>query len=259
MDPRNTADRTHHGRRGDERVSEADYPTLARGLATLGITLTTHQWEQLDYYTGRLLEQNNRINLTGAHTREELEVRHLLDSFTVAPLLPANGATVADIGSGGGLPAIPLAILRQDLVFTLFEATGKKALFLTAVSEDLGLDHVRIINQRVELMGQTWEHRQRYDTVVARAVAELPILVELMLPLNRLMGTSIAMKKGDLDYEIARARRAIHVCGGELVGVQPAQGHELLADHQLIVLEKVAAALARYPRRPGVPQRQPIL
>ncbi len=118
---------------------------------------------------------------------------------------------------------------------------------------------MRVINQRVELMGQTWEHRQRYDTVIARAVAELRILVELMLPLNRLMGTSIAMKKGNLDQEIARARRAIRVCGGELVSVQPVQCHDLLPDHQLIVLEKVAATPARYPRRPGVPQRQPIL
>ncbi|MCL4508745.1 MAG: 16S rRNA (guanine(527)-N(7))-methyltransferase RsmG [Chloroflexi bacterium] len=238
-------------------MAESLYPTLVQTLPRLGIQFSTSQWETLDGFVRLLLERNAQVNLTGADSREELEVRHLLDSFTVAPLLPDDGSVI-DIGSGGGLPALPLAIFRPSLSFTLVEATGKKAQFIAATAQALGLPNVRVVNQRAEILGQSWEYRQRFDLVLARAIASLPVLAELMLPFARLLGTAVAMKKGAVDEEIAAARKAISVCGGELQAVQSIAVSELLPDHQLIVLEKVGATPSRYPRRPGIPQRQPI-
>jgi 16S rRNA (guanine527-N7)-methyltransferase len=237
-------------------------PLLRAGAGRLGLTPTGEQFALLQRYAELLLDYNQRVNLTGAKDMAELEVRHLLDSLTVAPHFPEASATVPttviDVGSGGGMPGIPLAIVRPDLPFTLLDSVGKKTLFLEQTVAALGLGNVAVVNTRAELAAQTWDYRQRFTIVVSRAVADLPLLIELTVPFLKLLGRAILMKKGDLAEEIARSRRALRTMGGDLVEIAPSPLPDLLPEHQLVIVEKTRPTNSQYPRRPGIPERRPL-
>jgi len=240
-------------------MSDAALPRLRAGAERLGLTLSDAQVELLRHYGERLLEHNTRINVTGAADLAELEVRHLLDSLTVVPRLPEGTTTLIDVGSGGGLPGIPLAIARPELAVTLLDSVGKKASVMEAIVRELGLANVEVVTQRAELAAQTWEYRQRFQVAVARAVADLPVLLELTLPFVRQLGRAIYFKKGDIDAELARSRRALRSLGGEFIEAAPPPLPDLLPGHQLVVVEKIAPTKAPFPRRPGIPERRPLV
>ncbi len=233
---------------------------LNDGLARLGFPLSEQQLVSLRKYADLLLQTNQRVNLTGAADLDELEVRHLLDSLTVLPHLSADPLSLIDVGSGGGLPGIPIAIARPDITVTLLDSVGKKTGFLEEARSELGLQNVTVVTNRAELAGQMWEHRQRYHVAIARAVAETPVLLELTLPFVRLLGRALLMKKtAPLDEELARSRRALRSLGGELVGVAPVPLPDLLPEHAIVIFEKLRPTHADYPRRPGIPERRPLV
>lgn len=239
-------------------VTGATLPLLRAGARQLGLVMSDAQVGQLFDYAELLLDHNQRVNLTGAKDLEELEVRHLLDSLTVAPHLPEAPATVIDVGSGGGMPGIPLAIVRPDLQFTLLDSVGKKTAYLEQSVATLGLANVAVINTRAELAAQTWDYRQRFTIAVSRAVAELPLLIELTVPFLKLLGRAILMKKGDIAEEVARSRRSLRTMGGDIVEVAASPLPDLLPEHQLIIIEKTRPTNSLYPRRPGIPERRPL-
>lgn len=239
-------------------VTETNLPRLRAGAERLGLVVSEAQMGLLLRYAQLLLDYNQRVNLTGARDLDELEVRHLLDSLTVAPHLPEGPATVIDVGSGGGMPGLPLAIVRPDLQFTLLDSVGKKAAFLEQTVATLGLDNIAVVNARAELAAQTWDYRQRFHVAVSRAVAELPLLIELTIPFLRLLGRAILMKKGDVAEEVARARRSLRTMGGDIVEVAASPLPDLLPEHQLVIIEKTRPTQAQYPRRPGIPERRPL-
>lgn len=235
---------------------------LRTGAGRLGLAPSEQQFALLQRYAELLLDSNQRVNLTGAHDLAELEVRHLLDSLTVAPHLPEASATlpanVIDVGSGGGMPGIPLAIVRPDLAITLLDSVGKKTLFLEQTVAALGLANVAVVNTRAELAAQAWDYRQRFTIAVSRAVADLPLLIELTVPFLKLLGRAILMKKGDIAEEIARSRRALRTMGGDIVEVTESPLPDLLPAHQLVIVEKTRPTNSQYPRRPGIPERRPL-
>lgn len=239
-----------------------DLPLLRAGAARLGLRPTEDQFALLLRYAELLLDYNQRVNLTGAQDLAELEVRHLLDSLTVAPHLPEAGiatpSTVIDVGSGGGMPGIPLAIVRPDLQYTLLDSVGKKTLFLEQTVATLGLPNVAVVNTRAELAAQTWDYRQRFTIAVSRAVASLPLLIELTVPFLKLLGRAILMKKGDIAEEVARSRRALRSMGGDIIEVAGSPLPDLLPEHQLVIIEKTRPTNSQYPRRPGIPERRPL-
>jgi 16S rRNA (guanine527-N7)-methyltransferase len=173
--------------------------------------------------------------------------------------LPETSGAVIDVGSGGGMPGLPLAIARPDLPFTLLESVGKKSTFLQQAADELRLPNVAVVTMRAELAAQAWDYRQRFSVAIARAVADLPVLLELTVPFLRLLGRAILMKKGAVDEEIARSRRALRAMGGELVEVIETPLPDLLPEHKLIVVEKTRPTHAQYPRRPGIPERRPLV
>lgn len=162
---------------------------------------------------------------------------------------------VVDVGSGGGLPGLPLKIALPRLEMTLVEADGRKAAFLTHACARLGLDGVAIVNRRAEEAGREPELRESFDVAVARALAPLPALVELCLPFVRVGGRLLAQKTRDEDPEAAR--RAIELLGGEPARILPAPSR-LRSAGVIVVVEKISATPAAYPRRPGVPTRRPL-
>lgn len=220
----------------------------------LAVAVSDVQQARLGKYLELLFLANAQFNLTSVGSVEEAWSRHVLDSLSLCPALAdlAPGQLVLDVGSGGGLPGIPVAIMRPDLVVTLLEATGKKAAFLRETAEALQLSNVQVVNERAEDYGQG-AMRERYQAVTARALSRLPTLLELTLPALEVGGRLLAIKGQQADDEVLEAKRALMVLGGKVVS-------STRTDTGTVVrVDKVAATPARYPRRAGEPKRAPIL
>ena len=201
------------------------------------------------------------FNVTSLRDPEAIEQRHIDESLAVLHVLEAagrlpSGARLIDVGSGGGLPGIPLAIARPDLSVTLLEATGKKAAFLNQAARDLNLHNTRVLTARAEEAAHLPAEREAYDVATARAVAPLATLVELALPFVRVGGALAAVKGSHADEEIAAAGVALRRCGGGAVEV-----HDLTADTptlRLLIVPKVAPSPDELPRRAVIPANRPL-
>jgi 16S rRNA (guanine527-N7)-methyltransferase len=230
----------------------------AEAREVVGLELTPEQLAALSAYAALLREWNERFNLTSITDEEGMRVKHFLDSLTVLKALPAGALRVADVGTGAGFPGLPLKIARPELRLTLIEATGKKVTFLEAVVVALKLRDVTVVKARAEEVGQDPLHREQYDWVLARAVAELPVLLEYTLPLARVGGGVVAQKGENAAAEAEAARGAARSLGGRLRSLVPIHLPGLAELRYLVVYDKVAATPKPYPRRPGVPSKAPI-
>lgn len=234
---------------------------LKSGAQNLGINLTPLQLRQFEDYYRLLIDWNKRINLTSITDYEEVQIKHFLDSLTVTSNDSArwgDGLRVIDIGTGAGLPGVPLKITFLDIKLTLLEAAVKKTKFLEKVVDTLGLKGVEIVAERAEAAAHDIKHRESYDIVLSRAVAALPALAELMLPFCNIGGICIVQKKGDISEEIKQAEKAISIMGGKLRGVKAVELKELDDNRWLVILDKIGLTPAKYPRRPGMPEKRPI-
>lgn len=232
---------------------------LKAGAKKLGLELTQAQLEQFETYYHELVDWNQKINLTAITDYGEVQLKHFLDSLTVTlAWQPAKGNAVIDVGTGAGMPGIPLKIVFPSIKLVLLEATAKKVSFLHHIKEKLGLNDVEIIVGRAEEVAHVAQYRERFDLVLSRAVAPLPALVELTLPFCATGGSFIAQKKGSIDDEIGRADKAIKLLGGRLSGVKKIELNEFADERHLIVIDKISPTPERYPRRPGVPGKRPL-
>ena len=237
----------------------SDWTEFSQSAEWLGVSLTAHQLAQFAQYQALLLEWNERMNLTAVRQPAEIRVRHFLDALSCARIMGnLNGRSLIDVGTGAGFPGLPLKILFPQLKLTLVESVAKKGQFLLAVIEALALDKVTVLTERAELLGQSPQHRQQYDWAVARAVAELRVLAEYLLPLCRVGGKILAQKGEGVHEEIENAVDAIKLLGG----LTPELGEVTLPEreqvHYLVMVEKVADTPAKYPRRVGVPSKRPL-
>ena len=236
---------------------------LKSGAAKLGLYLSQRQLEQFHIYYQELVDWNQRINLTSITGYEEVQVMHFLDSLTVNLALGQSiiggGFRVIDVGTGAGLPGVPLKILFPDIKLVLLESTAKKAEFLRHLERRLELDNVEIVAGRAEDAAHETRYREKFDLALSRAVAPLPALVELTLPFCAVGGSVVAQKKGDIDIEIKMAARAINRLGGELQEVMAVDMEEFPDRRRLVIIDKVTHTLPQYPRRPGMPAKRPIV
>jgi 16S rRNA (guanine527-N7)-methyltransferase len=212
----------------------------------------------IDDHVRLLLAWNAAINLTAIRAPAEIAVRHVVDSLAAVPILRERRiATILDLGSGGGYPGIPLAVVLSLERTLLVESVGKKAAFLRTVVEATGIaGRVRVEGARVEALGRDPVHRERWPAVTARAVGALAELVELSFPLLRPGGRLIAWKRKDLDAEIEAARRAVTELGGGQIEVHPVTP-AALADHRIVIVTKRGRTSAAYPRDPASRRRRP--
>ena len=211
-----------------------------------GLELSEQQREKLARFLDLLLEANTRMNLTRITDRAEADVQHVGDALTVLPFLPAGQVRLVDVGAGGGIPGIPLAIARPDATVLLVESTKKKAAFLRQAIEALGLMNVSVSEWRAEDVGHS-NNRESFDIAVARAVATLPWLAEWLLPLVRKGGKMLAMKGPKVADELPVAKKPIQLAGGGEATIHPVSlpGTE----HRVIVeIPKVARSDTRLPR-----------
>ena len=214
----------------------------------------------VERYVALLLVANARLNLTRVVEPQAIARTHLLDALAALPLLDAWAADrIVDLGSGGGVPAIPLALARPEIAWTLVDSVGKKASALREMVEALGLAGVTVVAERAEEVGRDPRHRERYDLVTARAFAALPVLAELSMPLLHVGGRLLAWKGplSERDDELQRGRKAL----GEVGAGRPRMvesGVSALGGHTFVVAPKERPTPARFPRRPGEPARRPL-
>lgn len=228
-------------------------------LSLLGIRLTAGQVEQFRRLEQDLLEWNARFNLTAIRDSEAVRSKHFLDSLSCwLALREAPPGRLIDVGTGAGFPGIPLKILQPGLRLSLVESVGKKAEFCRHAVQSLHLEKVDVIQARAEEVGQSAAQREQYDWAVARAVAEMPVLVEYLLPLVRVGGRVLAQKGESGPAEAHASEKALLLLGGRLRQIIPVALPGIAEDRYLIVIDKVAATPESYPRRPGVPTRKPL-
>jgi 16S rRNA (guanine527-N7)-methyltransferase len=229
-------------------------------LEAIGVVVTDDQLQQLASYLHIMLQTNKQFNLTAIKEPDEAWKRHIVDSLTLVPGLiewPAH-TTLIDVGTGGGLPGIPIAIVLPHLKVTLLETTGKKAKFCQQVSETIGLKNIVVINNRAETLGQNKLYREKFDIAVSRAVGPMRVLLEYMLPLVKVGGWMYALKGPALEQELEDAGDALAMLGaGEIVAVEAYP--ENFDNHSVVVgVEKADHTPKEYPRLPGMPKQQPL-
>ena len=233
---------------------------LAARAAEAGIPLTAEQIGQFSVYHEMLLDWNTRMNLTALTAPEDVAVKHIIDSLTAYDAALFDGArTLIDVGTGAGLPGIPLAVYVPHLTVTLLDALNKRVRFLTEVTAAMGLQNVRCIHARAEEAAQTAEHRAAYDIAMSRAVARLPVLLEYTLPFVRVGGTLLALKGRAYAEEQKEARRAAEVLGGSRITARPVHLPGLDDVRAILTVTKERQTPAAYPRGGGAPTRRPIV
>ena len=235
---------------------------FAAALAAQGIELSTKQREQFAEYYRYLISENEKMNLTAITAAPEVYLKHFYDS--IMPLLPlkdlrTDALTLCDVGAGAGFPSLPMKILNPQLRVTIVDSLQKRIDFLDRLCKRLHLEDVELVHDRAETFGgKKSPYRERFDLVTARAVAALPVLAELCLPLVKVGGRFVALKATHAPNELAASTQALTTLGGKLD--QDYLLHLPLADEvrHILVIDKVAVTPKKYPRKPGTPAKQPI-
>ena len=232
-------------------------PEFLKLLGSLGVDLTDQKIQQLQAYLSFIHETNKRMNLTAVQDRNEMWIRHLLDSLTLVPFLQETG-NVMDVGSGAGLPGIPLAIAEPNLLFVLVESTKKKAAFLKRAVEELGLSNVQVVEERAEVIGHDPTHREKYDVATGRALGRLPVFLELTAPFVRVGGKVLAMKGRNVSDEIEDSSYALtqlRLVRPTLYPALPEKNYPAC----IVSCVKSKKTPLRYPRSSGTPKKIPLL
>jgi 16S rRNA (guanine527-N7)-methyltransferase len=226
----------------------------------LKINLTNIQIDAFDRYREELIMWNQKMNLTSISAPEDIEIKHFIDSLTCLLAMDiSRPITLIDVGTGAGFPGIPLKIICPAIKLTLVESVGKKAEFCQRMVTHLDLKQTIVLSNRIEDIGHDPNHREDYDYALARAVASLPTLVEYLLPLVKVNGHVIAQKGKNYKDELDDAQKAIDVLGGETETTISLQLPFLNEDRNLVVLRKTHPTMSKYPRRPGIPSKKPLI
>ncbi len=251
---------------------------LRDGARSLGLCLTAEHVQAFHTYYQELSLWNRKLNLTSVTRCDEVQIKHFLDSLTCLLALPVAGATrdqplpsvvplsskglplqCVDVGTGAGFPGLPVKIMRPEVRMTLLECSRKKIAFLEHVVSSLRIGGVELLWARAEEAGQDPCHRERYDVVLARAVAEMSELAEYCLPLCRKGGCFIAQKGAEIEAELGEAGAAIGLLGGSLREVKILYLAGLKEPRSLVLVDKVQQTPPKYPRRPGMPKKRPLM
>ena len=216
------------------------------------INLTEEQLKKFEKYYELLIEYNERFNITAITKKEEVIVKHFIDSIYKVDKLKGS---LLDVGSGGGFPAIPVKIVNENLTVTCLEATGKKCEFLKAVGSGLNLDNFFVINGRAEEKAKDNKYREKFDYCSARAVARLNTLAEYCIPFVKVGGEFVAFK-GDYTEELTEAENAIKVLGGELKKVEEFTIND--AKRGIVYVKKIKNTDKKYPRGKGKERKCPL-
>jgi len=228
-------------------------------LNEIGITLNDKQKEQFDKFYELLVEWNKVMNLTGIIEYEEVNEKHFVDSLSIVKAIDMNQVeSVIDIGTGAGFPGIPLKIAFPHLKVVLLDSLNKRINFLNTVINELGLENIETIHGRAEDFAKQPAYREQFDLCVSRAVANLATLSEYCIPYVKKDGMFIPYKSGEIDEEVEQAKKAVHVLGGKLQDVIKFQLPGTEIGRSFVIVKKLQNTAKKYPRKAGLPSKEPI-
>lgn len=228
-------------------------------LNAIGITLDEKQKQQFDKFYELLVEWNKVMNLTGITEYEEVNEKHFVDSLSIVKAIDMSQVkSVIDIGTGAGFPGIPLKIAFPHLKVVLLDSLNKRINFLNTVIAELGLEKIETIHGRAEDFAKQAEYREQFDLCVSRAVANLATLSEYCIPYVEKGGMFVPYKSGEIDEEVEQAKKAVHVLGGKLEDVIKFQLPGTEIGRSFVVIKKVQNTAKKYPRKAGLPSKEPI-
>ncbi len=239
-------------------LSEKNKDLLKEGAKEYSILLSNAQIDKFSQYARLLAEWNEKINLTAITDPEGIVIKHFLDSLSIAELIPDETKTLIDVGTGAGFPGIPLKVIRDNLKVTLLDSLDKRVKFLNEICCNLMLKDIVSVHGRAEDFGVDKKYRERFDFVTARAVANLPVLLEYCLPFVSIGGMFIAMKGPDAKEELKESQKALDILGGEIEDVKIFTLPNSDIERYLILIKKCRHTPTNYPRKSGKPTKQPI-
>lgn len=236
-----------------------DYPLekFKQGLEKLNVNLTDKQIKQFLTYYELLIEKNKVMNLTAITEYDEVIEKHFLDSISLCQVCDLwKPVKILDMGTGAGFPGIPLKIAFPEAEIVLADSLNKRIKFLDEVIETLGLEKVTTIHARAEELARNKDHREAYDLVVSRAVANLSTLGEYCIPFVKMNGNFISYKSGEIEEEVEAAKKAIKILGGQIQNIYKFE----LSDQKrsFVIIEKVKTTPKTYPRKAGTPSKEPL-
>ena len=222
----------------------------------IDIEISKKEIDLLYRYMNLLLDWNNKINLTAITKEEDIILKHFIDSISINEYLKEKNK-IMDIGTGAGFPGIPLKIINPNMEFILVDSLNKRINFLEEVAKELCLEKMQLIHSRVEDLAKNMNYREKADIIVSRAVANLRVLVEYMLPFVKKEGICICMKGPNIEEEIEEGKKAIEILGGKIEKIE----NLLLPgnlERNLIIIKKIKNTPEKYPRKAGIPAKQPL-
>ncbi|MCU5746462.1 16S rRNA (guanine(527)-N(7))-methyltransferase RsmG [Staphylococcus sp. SQ8-PEA] len=232
---------------------------LTKSLSEHDIELSDKQKEQFQTYYEMLVEWNQKMNLTSITDEAEVYLKHFYDSLTPSFYQDFNQPlSICDVGAGAGFPSIPLKIVFPEIKVTIVDSLNKRIHFLNQLADELKLTDVSFVHDRAESYGKG-DYRESYDIVTARAVARLTVLSELCLPLVKRGGQFIAMKSSKGEEELEDARFAIGLLGGKVREIETFELPEGAGERQMIFIDKRTKTPKKYPRKPGTPNKSPLV
>jgi 16S rRNA (guanine527-N7)-methyltransferase len=236
-----------------------DPQVFQKMLEEKGVSLTSEQLQQFERYFQLLVEWNEKMNLTGITEKNQVYEKHFYDSITPAFYFDFLSAkTLIDVGSGAGFPGIPLKICFPHIQLTILDSLKKRLTFLQEVINELRLEQVTLVHSRAEDAGQNAIYREKFDLVTARAVARLSVLSEFCLPFTKVGGTFLVMKGAQSEEELNEGKKGIHVLGGKIKNMHTFSLPIEKAERNIIEIRKEKKTPKIYPRKAGIPAKNPI-
>ena len=223
----------------------------------INIVFTEEQLQKFYKYMNLLIEWNEKINLTAIVEPKEIILKHFIDSLTIIKYIELN-KSVIDIGTGAGFPGIPIKIMREDLDITLLDSLNKRIHFLNEVIQKLELKNITAVHARIEEYAKNKQYRETFDIATSRAVANMTTLSEYMLPMVALKGKAICMKGSEISDEISKSKNSIKVLGGEIAKIEEFTLPKSDNKRNLILIKKERQTPGKYPRKPGIPSKEPL-
>lgn len=223
----------------------------------INIEFSVEQLKKFHRYKELLLEWNEKMNLTAITDPEEIILKHFIDSLTILKEIKDN-EKVVDVGTGAGFPGIPLSIMNETIKITLVDSLNKRLIFLQNVIDELKLENVKIVHSRAEDFGKNKNYRETFDIAVSRAVANLSTLSEYLIPLIKINAKCICMKASEAEEEIENAKKAIKVLGGAINRIDKFNLPKSDIGRTIIIISKEKGTPNKYPRKAGIPSKEPI-
>lgn len=229
---------------------------LREKLNKIDIELKDKKVEKFYEYMNLLLEWNKKINLTAITEPNEVILKHFIDSATIAKYIE-NDMRVVDVGTGAGFPGIPLNIIYNKANYILVDSLNKRINFLNEVINNLQLENINTVHSRIEDFGKN--NKEKFDIAMSRAVASLNILLEYLLPLVKVGGICICMKGSNIKEEIENSNKALEVLGGKIEKIEEIILPDSDIVRNIIIVRKINNTPNKYPRKAGMPTKEPII